>query len=100
MRKASLKSRKWMFLFFEPSLIQKKVLEGLWDVGGAFNENETSKLHNSEILKQTKKENKPELSNLDFLFSFFYSKVSKLRAMTSQFDLTLVYDVIICNSVF
>ena len=29
LRKASLKFYNWMFLFFEPSLIQKKVLEGL-----------------------------------------------------------------------
>ena len=29
---------KWMFLFFERSLIQKKVLEGLQGVGGAFGE--------------------------------------------------------------
>ena len=30
------KSRKWMFFFFEPSLIQKKVLEDLYVVGGTF----------------------------------------------------------------
>ena len=42
-----MKSRKCMFLFFEPNLIQKKVLEGLQGVGGAFNENKTSELHNS-----------------------------------------------------
>ena len=29
----------------------KKVLEGLQGLGGAFNENKTFKLHNSEILK-------------------------------------------------
>ena len=34
-----------MFLFLEPSLIQKKVLEDLQGVGGAFNEN-----YNLEIL--------------------------------------------------
>ena len=39
------------FCFFESSLIQKKVLEGLQGVGGVFNENKTSELHNSEILK-------------------------------------------------
>ena len=33
-----------MFLVFEHSLIQKKVLEGLWCVGAAFNENKTSEL--------------------------------------------------------
>ena len=49
--KSFLKSRKWKFLFFESSLIQKKVLEDLQGVGGAFNENKTSELHNSEILK-------------------------------------------------
>ena len=36
-----------MFLFFEPSLVQKKVLEGLLCLGDAFNENQTSELHNS-----------------------------------------------------
>ena len=40
-----------MFLFFKTSLIQKKVLEGLYGAGGAFNENKTSELHNWEILK-------------------------------------------------
>ena len=52
MRKASLKSRKWwMFLFFEPSLVQKKVLEELQRLGEAFNENKIFELHDSEILK-------------------------------------------------
>ena len=46
-----MKSRKWMFLFFEHSLIHKEVLEGLQGAGGAFNENKTFELHNSEILK-------------------------------------------------
>ena len=46
MRKVSFKSRKWIFLFFEPSLIQKKVL-----VGSAFNENKTSELPNAKIVK-------------------------------------------------
>ena len=40
-----------MILGFDPSLIQKKVLEGLQGVGATFNENKTSELHNSEILK-------------------------------------------------
>ena len=40
-----------MILGFDPSLIQKKVLEGLQDVGATFNENKTSELHNSEIVK-------------------------------------------------
>ena len=53
-----------MFLFFEPRFIQKKVLEGLQGVGGTFKENKTSKLHNSEILKQKKENKKPELSDL------------------------------------
>ena len=48
-----------MFLFFEPSLIQKKVLQGMQGVGGAFTENKTSALHNSEILKQKKKRKTP-----------------------------------------
>ena len=51
MRKASFKSRKWMFLFFEPSLTRKKVLEDMEGVGGVFNENKTSGLQNLEILK-------------------------------------------------
>ena len=33
-----------MFLFFDPSLIQTKIL------GGQFNENKTSELHDSVIL--------------------------------------------------
>ena len=40
-----------MFLVFESSLIQKKVLGGLQGVGAAFNENKTSELLNLEILK-------------------------------------------------
>ena len=40
-----------MFLLFEPSLIQEKVLEDLQSLGDVFNENKTSKLHNLEILK-------------------------------------------------
>ena len=57
LRKASLKSRKWLILFFQPSLVQKKV--GLQGVGCAFNDNKTSELHNLEILKWKKKINKP-----------------------------------------
>ena len=41
----------FFFFFFEPSLIQKKVLEDLLGIGGAFNENETSELRKSQILK-------------------------------------------------
>ena len=40
-----------VFFFFESSLIQKKVLEGLQGVGGAFNKNKISELHNLGILK-------------------------------------------------
>ena len=42
-----------MFLFSEYILVQKKVkgLEGLQDVGGAFDENNTSELQNLKILK-------------------------------------------------
>ena len=47
-----------MLLFLEPSLIQKKVLEGLQGVGGAFNENKTSTLHNLEKKKKNE-EKKP-----------------------------------------
>ena len=90
-----------MLLFFEPSLIQKKVLEGLQVVGGAFNENKISKLHNSEIVKQKKKENKkPELSNSEVIYLtkflsnvnqfiyfrvFFHSKVSELQKISYDF---------------
>ena len=41
-----------MFLFFKPSFLQKKVLEGLQV---QFNENKTSELHNSEISEKKKK---------------------------------------------
>ena len=47
-----------MLLFFELSLVKKKVLEGLYDLGDAFNENKTSELHNSEILKKEKTKTK------------------------------------------
>ena len=47
-----------VFLFVEPSLVQNKVLEGLYGLGDAFNENKTSELHNSEILKEKKKKKK------------------------------------------
>ena len=43
-----------MFFFFEPSLVQKKVLEGLYGLRDAFNENETLVLQNSEILESKK----------------------------------------------
>ena len=48
-----------MLLFFEPSLIQSKVLEDLQGVRSAFNENKTSELRNSEILKKKKKTKNP-----------------------------------------
>ena len=55
-----------MFLFFEPSLVQEKVLEGIQGLRDAFNENETLVLQNSEIL-ESKKENKNlDLSNSSF----------------------------------
>ena len=100
----------------ERSLIQKKVLEGLQGVGGAFNEYKTSELHNSVILKLKKENKKPELSNSEvinlikfpsyitqfFYFHFFILKFPSYEklAMASQFDLTRFYDVIIRNSVF
>ena len=115
LRKAFLKSRKWMFLFFEPIFIQKQVFEDLQGVGSAFNENKTFALHNSEILKQKKEKKKPKLSNLEimylikfpsyvtrfFHFHFFVLKFPSYEklALTSQFDLTRFYDVIIRNSV-
>ena len=102
---------------FEPSLVQKKVLEGLHRLGDAFNENKTFELHNSEILKSKKKNNKnPELSDSEifylikfssyltrfYYFHFFIVKLPSYEksALTSQFDLTRFYDVIIRNSVF
>ena len=101
---------------FEPSLVQKKVLEGLHRLGDAFNENKTFELHNSEILKSNKENKNPELRNSEifylikfwsyltrfFYFHFFIAKFPSYEklAMTSQFDLTRFYDVIICNSVF
>ena len=57
-----------MFLFFEPSLIQTKVLEGLYGVGSGFNENKTSELHNPEMLKENKENKKPELSNSEIKY--------------------------------
>ena len=86
-----------MFLFFETSLIQTKVLEGLWGVGGAFNENKTSELYSSKILKWKKENKKPELSNSKIKYLIKFPSYEKL-AMTSQFDLTRFYDVI--TSVF
>ena len=102
-----------MFLFFEPSLVQK---EGLLRLGDAFNENKTLELHNSEILKSLKENKNPELSNSEifylmkfwsyltrfFYFHFFIVKFSSFEklTLTSQFDLTWFYDVIIRNSVF
>ena len=105
-----------MFVFFEPSLVQKKVLEGLQRLGDAFNENKTLELCNSEILKSQKENKNPELSNSEifylinfssyltqfFYFHFFlveFLSYEKL-ALTSQFDLTPFYDVIIRNSDF
>ena len=82
-----------MFLFFEPSLVQKKVLEGLKRLGDTFNKNKTLELHNSEILK-SKKGNKNfffkkifELLNSVFLVSFFYCKVLELRKIS--YDVTI-----------
>ena len=121
MKKASLKSRKWwIFMFFEPGLVQKKVLEGLQDLKDAFNENKTLELHNLEILKSQKENKNPELSNTEifylikfssyltrfFYFHFFIVKFPRYEklALTSQFDLTRFYDVInvtrFFNSVF
>ena len=103
-------------MFFEPSLVQKKVLEGLYRLGDAFNENKTLELHNSEILKSKKENKNPELSNSEIFylikfssyltqFFYFHFVIVKLPsyeklASTSQFDLTRFYDVIICNLAF
>ena len=94
-----------MFLFFEPNLVQMKVLEGLWRLGDAFNENKTLELHNSEILKSKKENKNPELSNSEifylikfssyltrfFYFHFFIVKFPSYEklALTSQFDSVL-----------
>ena len=105
-----------MFLFFEASLVQKKVLEALCRLVDAFIENKTLELHNSEILKSQEENKNPELSNSEifylikfssyltrfFYFHFFivkYPSYEKL-ALTSQFDLTRIYDIIMCNLVF
>ena len=53
-----------------------KVLEDQYDVGGAFNKNKTSKLHNSEILK-FKKQNKR--SKLRILTWKKHPKIKLLR---------------------
>ena len=90
-----------MFLFFEPSLIQKKVLEGLYRLGDAFNENKILELHNLKILKSQKENKNPELSNskifylikLSYLTWFFiliflvikFPSYEKLP-LTSKFD--------------
>ena len=105
-----------MLLFFEPSLVQKKVLEGLCRLGDAFNENKTLELRNSEILKSKKENKNPEISNSEifyliksssyltrvFYFHFLIVKFSSYEklALTSQFDFTRFYDVTIRNSVF
>ena len=105
-----------MFLFFEASLVQKKVLEALCRLVDAFIENKTLELHNSEILKSQEENKNSELSNSEifyliklssyltrfFYFHFFivkYPSYEKL-ALTSQFDLTRIYDIIMCNLVF
>ena len=62
-----------MFLIFEPSLVQKKVLEGLQRLGDAFNENKTFELHNLEILKSKKENKNPESSNLEIFYLIKFS---------------------------
>ena len=69
LRKASLKSCKWwMFLFFEPNLVQKKVLEGLQHLGDAFKKNKIFELHNSKFLKSKNTKKNPELSNSEIFY--------------------------------
>ena len=58
---------------FEPSLVQKKVLEGLHRLGDAFNENKTFELHNSEILKSKKENKNAELSNKEIFYLIKFS---------------------------
>ena len=91
-----------MLSFFEPSLIQKKVLQGLQAVGGAFNENKASQLQNLDMFKQKGKRKEKtrvkspadyifdkicELHKLVCVFSIFHSKVSKLRKIS--YDVTI-----------
>ena len=72
--------------------------KGLYRLGDAFNENQTSELHNSEILKQEKENKKKRVKQLGnffsnkifkllnsvFLFSFFHCKVSELRKLSFE----------------
>ena len=57
-----------MFLFFEPNLVQKKVLEGLQHLGDAFKKNKIFELHNSKFLKSKNKKKNPELSNSEIFY--------------------------------
>ena len=60
--------------------MQKKVLEGLQGVGGTFNENKTSELHNPEILKWKKENKKPDLSNSEIIYLIrFPSYITRFR---------------------
>ena len=102
-----------VFVFSTYFLIQTKVLEGLQGVGGAFNE-KTLELRCSKIFKKRKE--KSELSNSEIIylikfqsyvtrffdFHFFILKFPSYEklAVTSQFDLTRFYGVVIRNSVF
>ena len=72
-------------------MIPKKVLEGLQGIGGTFNENKTSELHRSEILKSKKENKKPELSNSEiihlirfpsYVARFFYSRFFNLNFLS------------------
>ena len=62
-----------MFLFFEPSLVQKKVLEELQRLGEAFNENKIFELHDSEILKWKKENKNLELRNSGIVYLIRFS---------------------------
>ena len=47
--------------------------KGLYRLGDAFNENQTSELHNSEILGSKKGNKKPELSNSEIFYLVKFS---------------------------
>ena len=76
LKSTSLKSRKWMFLFFEPTIEAKTISERLIRF--------------------------PSYVTRFFYFHFFNLKFPSYKnlAMTSQFALIWFYDVIIRNSVF
>ena len=66
---------------------------------GVFNETKIPQLHNYGILELLRKDKTSQLCDSEILSSVKIPSYENL-AMTSQFDLTQFYDVIICDSVF